>query len=153
MFGASPIRYLSRFEEPFARSENFLGLTMRLRGTVDVAAMSSAFDTLLQVHPTLAGHLEPDADGRHQIVVDDYLHPGIWLEQIDDGPSARRSPDQFVTLVNLRVRRGEDRSEVTLYTHHALADGHHQFALLEKLFAWYTDVVTGVGIAEVRAEP
>jgi phenolphthiocerol/phthiocerol/phthiodiolone dimycocerosyl transferase len=62
-------------------------------------------------------------------------------------------PDQSAALVNLRLRRGDDRSEVTLYTHHALADAHHQFALLEELFGWYTDVVTGAGIAAVKPEP
>ena len=45
------------------------------------------------------------------------------------------------------------RSELTLYTHHSLADAHHQFALLEKLFGWYTDIVTGAGVGPVKAEP
>ena len=45
------------------------------------------------------------------------------------------------------------RSELTLYTHHSLADAHHQFALLEKLFGWYTDIVSGAGVGPVKAEP
>lgn len=156
MFGASAIRYLSLSEESYARGNNFIGLTMRLRGSVDLAAMSQAFDALVQAHPVLAGHLERDADGRHQIVVDDYLHAGIWVEEIGqdtEDTGAQHWPDQSVALVNLRLRRGHDRSELTLYTHHALADGHHQFALLDKLFGWYTDVATGGGIATVNPEP
>jgi phenolphthiocerol/phthiocerol/phthiodiolone dimycocerosyl transferase len=156
VFGASAIRYLSLSEEVYAQGKNFIGLTIRLRGPVHPAAMSRAFDTLLQAHPVLAGHLERDADGRHQIVVDDYLHPGIWVEEIGqdtEDTGAQQLPDQSVALVNLRLRRGDDRSELTLYTHHALADGHHQFALLDKLFGWYTDVVTGAGIAAVKPEP
>ena len=90
MFGSSPIRYLSPSEEFYAKAENFIGITLTLRGPVDVGAMSEAFETLLQVHPVLAGHLErPGADGRHQIMVDDYEHPGIWLEKIGDTPAER----------------------------------------------------------------
>jgi phenolphthiocerol/phthiocerol/phthiodiolone dimycocerosyl transferase len=153
VFGSSAIRHLSRSEELFARAKHFTGLTVRLRGPVDPAAMSRAFDTLLHVHPVLAGHLEPDADGRHQIMVDDFLHPGLWLEKIGDDTAFQPLPDQSVALVNLRLRLGANRSELTLYTHHSLADAHHQFALLEKLFGWYTDVVTGAGIPAVKPEP
>ncbi len=156
VFGSSAIRHLSRSEELFARAKHFIGLTVRLRGPVDPAAMSRAFDTLLRVHPVLACHLEPDADGRHQITVDDFLHPGLWLEEIGQDTQDtlfQPLPDQSAALVNLRLRLGTDRSELTLYTHHALADAHHQFALLEKLFGWYTDVVTGTGIPAVKPEP
>ncbi|MCV7230129.1 phthiocerol/phthiodiolone dimycocerosyl transferase family protein [Mycolicibacterium komossense] len=152
MFGALPIRYLSRTEEIFAQGRNFIGITLRLGGRIDVSALSEAFDTLLQAHPVLAGQLEPAADGRHQIVVDDYLHPGIWLEK-EDPAAAERMPDQSVALVNLRVKLGDERSEVTLYTHHAMADAHHQFALLEQLFGWYTDLVAGGEIGPVKADP
>ena len=106
MFGSSPIRYLSPSEEFFAQAENFIGITLTLRGPVDVGAMSEAFETLLQVHPAYAGHLERGADDRHQIMVDDYEHPGIWLEKIGD-TSAERLPDQSEALVNLRLRLGE----------------------------------------------
>jgi len=153
VFGSSPIRYLTPSEEFYAQAENFVGITVTLRGPVDVGAMSEAFETLLRVHPAHAGHLDhPGADGRHQIMVDEYEHPGIWLEKIGD-TSAQRLPDQSEALLNLRLRLGQERSELTLYTHHALADGHHQFAMLEKLFGWYTDIVTGAGVGPVKAEP
>lgn len=150
MFAASPIRYLSRSEEIFAQGRNFVGLTVHLTGRVDVGAMTDAFDTLLRVHPVLGGQLQPGTDGRHQIVVDDYLHPGVWI-----GRSGIQTqlPDQSVVLVNLRVQAGDDQSEVTLYTHHAIADAHHQFALLEQLFEWYTATVEGVGPGQSSAEP
>ena len=152
MFGSTPIRYLSISEEFYAKAENFIGFTVMLRGPVDVSAMSKAFDTLMRVHPAHAGHLERGADGRHQIMVDDYEHAGIWLEKIDEAP-VERLPSQSEALVNLRLRVGEDRSELTLFTHHALADANHQFALLDQLFGWYTDLVTGTGIGAVKAEP
>ena len=154
MFGSSPIRYLSRTEEIFAQGRNFIGITVRVAGPLDVAALSEAFDTLLRVHPVLAAHLEPAGDGRHQIVADEYLHSGIWLEKDPTDPTAtEQMPDQAVALVNLRVRIGEERSEITLYTHHSMADGHHQFALFEELCGWYTDLVTNGEIAPVKTEP
>lgn len=151
MFGSTPIRYLSPSEEFYATGENFIGLVVTLRGPVDVGAMAQAFETLLRVHPAHAGHLEKGSDGRHQIMVDDYEHEGMWLEKAGD--EAGRQPNQSVALLNLRLRPGQERSELTLYTHHALADAHHQFALLEKLFGWYTDIVAGAGVGRVKAEP
>ena len=70
---------LARSEEMFAQSQTFFGGTVQLSGPIDIDAMSVAFDTLLQAHPVLAGHLERGPDGLHQIVVDDLLHPGIWV--------------------------------------------------------------------------
>jgi phenolphthiocerol/phthiocerol/phthiodiolone dimycocerosyl transferase len=151
LFATSPIRPLSRSEEIFAQGNNFIGLTLGLSGPVDGAVLSEAFDTLLQAHPVLAGQLQPGPDGHHQIVVDDYLHQGIWLEP--DSAPTDRLPDQRVALVNLRLTVGAERSEITLYTHHALADAHHQFALLEELFGWYTDLLTGVGVGPVKPGP
>ena len=152
MFDSSPIRYLAPSEEFFAQSENFIGLTLTLSGPVVVEAMAEAFRTLLRVHPAHAGHLSRGADGRHQLMVDDFEHAGMWLEKIDDPPS-QRLPNQSEALVNLRLKMGEERSELTLYIHHSLADAHHQFALLEQLFGWYTDIVTGAGVGPVKVEP
>ena len=151
MFGSTPIRYLSPSEEFYATAENFIGLVVTLRGPVDAGAMAEAFEMLLRAHPAHAGHLEKGADGRHQIMVDDYEHEGMWLEK-PGADADGRQPDQSVALLNLRLKPGQERSELTLYTHHALADGHHQFALLEKLFGWYTDIVTGAGVGRVNAE-
>lgn len=152
MFDSSPIRYLAPSEEFFAQSENFIGLTLTLRGPIVVDAMAEAFRTLLRVHPAHAGHLSRAADGRHQLMVDDFEHGGMWLEKIEDPPS-QRLPNQSEALVNLRLKMGEERSELTLYIHHSLADAHHQFALLEQLFGWYTDIVTGAGVGPVKVEP
>jgi phenolphthiocerol/phthiocerol/phthiodiolone dimycocerosyl transferase len=153
MFPSSVIRNLSRSEEIFAAGRNFIGLTLHLSGPVDVDAMSTAFETLLEAHPALAGHLEPGPGERHQIVVDDYLHEGIWVERAGADPALSQLPDQGEALVNLRLVLGDERSEVTLYTHHGMADAHHQFALLEELFSWYTDEVSGTGIGPVSAMP
>ena len=87
MFPSSVIRRLARSEEMFAETQNFLGLAAHVEGPLDIDAMSDAFDLLLQAHPVLAGHLEKDPDGRWEIVLDDLLHPGIEVIELD-GPDA-----------------------------------------------------------------
>lgn len=152
MFGSTPIRYLSPSEEFYAKAESFISLTVTLRGPVDPGAMAEAFETLLRAHPAHAGHLERVADGRHQIMVDEYEHEGMWLEKFGD-TSTERLPKQSEALINLRLGLGEERSELTLFTNHALSDAHHSFALLDKLFGWYTDIVNGTGVGPVKTEP
>jgi phenolphthiocerol/phthiocerol/phthiodiolone dimycocerosyl transferase len=155
-FPTSVIRKLARSEEGFAQTKTFHGLTIGLRGPVDADAVSLAFDTLLQAHPVLAGHLEIGPDGRHQIVADDFAHPGIWVTDGDDGPSGasvEMQLDQSVALVNLRLKVGDGDAELTLYSHHSMADGAHQFRLLEELFSWYTDVVCTGAVEPIGPEP
>ncbi len=144
MFASSSIRKLARSEEMFAETHNFVGLGAHLRGPVDIDALSSAFDMLLEVHPVLGGRLERDRDGRWEIVVDDLMHPGIIITEAEsDEVVAPIRFDQSQTLVHLRlvIRGGE--VQPTLYVHHCLADGHHQFSLIEELFSYYTDLIAG----------
>ncbi len=82
MFPGTVIRKLAGSEEVFAHNETFFALGVDMAGPVDISAMSEAFDALLQAHPIFAGRLELSADGRHQIVADDLLHPGIWLVRV-----------------------------------------------------------------------
>jgi phenolphthiocerol/phthiocerol/phthiodiolone dimycocerosyl transferase len=144
MFPSSVIRKLTRSEEIFADTHNFVGLRAHVKGPVDVAALTEAFDDLLEAHPVLAGRLERGPGGRFEIVADDLLHPGIQVVELDD-PAAQSPPihlDQSESLVQLRLTIRGEQAEPTLYVHHCLADGHHQFSLVEELFSRYTDVVT-----------
>jgi hypothetical protein len=155
MFSSSVIRKLARSEEMFAETHNFVGLGAHVKGRVDVDALSTAFDALLEAHPVLAGHLERDADGRHQIVVDDLLHPGITVVELDD--RAAESPpirlDQSESLVQLRLTLRDGEAEPTLYVHHCLADGHHEFSLIEEVFSSYTDLVCTGSMSPVALSP
>jgi hypothetical protein len=156
VFPTSVIRKLARSEEMFAETQNFVGLTAHLRGPVDVDAMSAAFDALLQAHPVLVGHLERGPDGRHLIVADDLVHPGISVVKADDTASSEIDPphlDQSVSLMEFRLTLRDGEVEPSLYVHHALADGHHQFSLIEELFSWYTDLVCTGSIRPVSAQP
>lgn len=144
MFPSSAIRKLARSEEMFAETQNFVGLAAHLDGPVDIDALSDAFDMLLQAHPVLGGHLEKDADGRWEIVLDDLLHPGIDVVELGDSDAQLPAPhfDQTELLVALRVVVRQGQAQPTFYIHHSLADGHHQFSLIEELFSTYTDLVT-----------
>lgn len=144
MFPSSAIRKLARSEEMFAETQNFVGLGAHLDGPIDIDALSEAFDLLLQSHPVLGGHLDKGPDGRYEIVLDDLLHPGIEVIELD-GPDAKAPDplfDQSALLVALRVIVRDGQAQPTFYIHHSLADGHHQFSLVEELFATYTDLVT-----------
>ncbi|HYB36150.1 MAG TPA: acyltransferase [Mycobacterium sp.] len=154
MFSSSVIRKLSRSEEMFAETQCFVGLGAHVKGSIDVDALSAAFDALLEAHPILGGYLERGPDGRHQIAVDDLLHPGIDVVEIDD-PAAEGPPmhfDQSESLIHLRLTmRGRD-VQPTLYIHHSLADGHHEFSLVEEMFSYYTDLVCTGSIRPVTVQ-
>ena len=111
MFPSSVIRKLTRSEEIFADTHNFVGLRAHFKGRIDVAALSAAFDALLEAHPVLAGRLERGPTGRFEIVVDDLLHLGIQVMELDD-PAVQTPPvhlDQSESLVQLRLTvRGEE---------------------------------------------
>lgn len=155
MFPGSVIRKLAHSEEVFAHNQTFFALAVQLSGPIDIDAMSDAFDAILQSHPIFAGHLEPSDDGRHQIVADDLLHPGIWVIRENGAPSATAGMqlDQSQTLLNLRLKIDGEQCELTLYAHHSLADAHHVFGLLEELFSRYTDAVTTGDVGPITPQP
>jgi len=155
MFSSSVIRKLSRSEEIFAATESFVGLGANLKGPVDVDALSAAFDALLEAHPVLGGHLERGPDGRHEIAVDDLLHPGIEVLEAAD-PADENPPihlDQSASLFNVRAIMSGDGVQLTLYVHHSLADAHQEFSLAEELLSYYTDLMCNGRIAAVTAQP
>jgi hypothetical protein len=155
MFGSSVIRKLGRSEEMFAQTHNFVGLAAHAQGAMDVDALSTAFDALLDAHPVLGAHLECDAEGKHQIVTDDLAHPGI--DVVEPGDSAREGPpihlDQGELLVQLRLTIRDGQAQPTLYVHHCLADGHHQFSLVEEVFSYYTDLVSTGKMRAITTRP
>jgi hypothetical protein len=153
VFPTSVIRKLAPSEEFFAETQTFTSVTLHLKGPVDIDAMSIAFDTLLEVYPVCACHLEQGADGRWQIVTDDLLHPGMWIVEGDNECSPVMRLDQGVSLVNLMMKSADGQAELTLYVHHSLADGHHIAGLLFELFSRYTDVVCTGDAGPVSAQP
>ncbi|MGE4364601.1 MAG: acyltransferase, partial [Mycolicibacterium sp.] len=154
MFPSSGIRKLARSEEMFAETHNFIGLAAHVKGSMDADALSDAFDLLLQAHPVLGGHLEQLPDGKWEIVLDDLMHPGIEVVELTgDEPAPPLIFDQTVSLVHLRLTIRDGQAQPTLYIHHSLADGHHQFSLVEELFSTYTDLVTTGTAKPVEVHP
>lgn len=143
MFPGAVIRKLSRSEEVFALYEVFTAVTVHLRGRVDADALAEAFDALVDAHPILTSHLEQSPDDGWNLVGDDMLHAGIVVDDTTTSTGTREIElDQGVTLLNLRLTLHEKTSELTIFLHHSIADGHHGAGLLDELFSRYTDVVT-----------
>ncbi|TFV58085.1 acyltransferase [Mycobacterium sp. PS03-16] len=151
VYPTSVIRRLAPSEKFFAETQTFTSITVCLQGAIDVDAMAEAFDALLETYPVYAGHLAQGADGGYQLVADDLMHPGIWV-QFDGGPAPTDQLDQAVALIYLLVRPIA-APEVTLFIHHSLADGTLMGALLFELFSRYTDVVTSGDAGPVSAQP
>jgi phenolphthiocerol/phthiocerol/phthiodiolone dimycocerosyl transferase len=155
VFPSSVIRKLANSEEMLAETQNFVGFGAHLKGPIDIDAFSAAFDALLEAHPVLSAHLERGPDGRHQIVTDDLLPPGIDVVELDDSAPDRPPPhfDQSESLVHSRLTIRDGHAEPTLYVHHCLADGHHLFSLVEELLSYYTDLVCTGSIGPVIVQP
>ncbi len=155
MFPSSVIRKLANSEEMLAETQNFVGLSAHVRGPIDVDALADAFDMLLEAHPVLTARLERGPDGRHQIVADDLMPPEIEVVELN-GPDAEAPPPQFdqtVSLVALRLTVRDGQAQPTLYVHHALADGHHMYSLIEELLSFYTDLVCVGKVRPITAQP
>jgi phenolphthiocerol/phthiocerol/phthiodiolone dimycocerosyl transferase len=155
VFPSSVIRKLALSEEMLAETHNFVGLAAHLEGPVDVDALSEAFDILLEAHPVLTARIERGADGRHELVADDLLHSGLEVVELDGLDTEAPPPhfDQGESLVHLRLFIRDGQAHPTLYVHHALADGHHMYGLIEELLSYYTDLVTSGRTGPVIAQP
>ena len=156
MFPGAVIRKLYPSEEAFAHYEAFISFTAHVRGHIDTAAMSEAFDALLETHRVFSAHLEPGPDGNHHIVANDLFHSGISVVGGNNGMRAGTAElqlDQRVSLLYLQVRLGEGETWVTVYVHHGLADAHHIAGLLDELLSRYTDVVTTGDPGPIIPEP
>lgn len=154
-FATSVIRKLASSEEMMAETQNFVGLSAHITGDIDVDALSDAYDALLDAHPILTAHLERLPDGGHQFVTDDFVPDGIEVIELagpDDVPPEPHF-DQYQALVGFRVVVRGAQVQPTLYVHHAVADGHHMYALIEELLSFYTDLMATGRIGDVAAEP
>jgi phenolphthiocerol/phthiocerol/phthiodiolone dimycocerosyl transferase len=155
MFPSLVIRKLALSEEMLAETHNFVGLAAHVKGPIDIDALSDAFDTLLEAHPVLNARLERGPGGRHELVTDDLLHPGIEVVEVDGPDAEGPAPhfDQSESLVHLRLTIRDGQPHPTLYVHHALADGHHMYGLIEELLSYYTDLVCNGTTGPVTAQP
>ena len=138
-----------------AETHNFVGLAAHVTGPVDIDLLSEAYEALLEAHPILTGRLERLPDGRHQFVTDDLMPDGIEVIELDGPDALPPAPhfDQSESLVAMRVIIRDGQVQPTLYVHHAVADGHHMYALIEEMLSFYTDLVTTGRISVLNVEP
>ncbi|MBL1074841.1 hypothetical protein JK358_10600 [Nocardia sp. 2] len=143
---AGRIRSLAPSELFFAMAGAYIGYSVRVRGALDITALSTAFAALRRRYPALAATLEPE-DGGFVIVAGSGPLPGVVVTAGDlDAPISTVCADQTRALSGLHVTRDGDRSAVTLFTHHSIADGYHSLDLLADLWALYTATVHGVAV-------
>lgn len=155
MFPTSVIRKLANSEEMLAETHNFVGLAAHVTGPIDIDALSATYEALLEAHPILTAHLERLPDGRHQFVTDDLLPADIDVIELAD-PAGEAPPphfNQYEALVHFRVVIRGRQVQLILYVHHAVADGHHMYALVEQMLSYYTDLVTTGRVGAVTVEP
>jgi len=155
VFATSVIRKLAISEEMLAETHNFVGLAAHVTGPVDIDLLSEAYEALLEAHPILTGRIERLDDGRHQFVTDDLMPEPIEVIELD-GPDAQAPAphfDQTESLVAMRLIIRDGQAQPTLYVHHAVADGHHMYALIEEMLSFYTDLVTTGKIGAINVEP
>jgi Phthiocerol/phthiodiolone dimycocerosyl transferase C-terminus len=142
----------SRAQRPLSLSEAlfafppgvFVGYSILCSGALDLAALDDAFAELQQQYQTLRGTIRT-VDFAPWLIAES--RPPARLrafeeEDLDILPTSRDAVfDQAEQLTHLDVLLGEERVRVTLFLHHAIADGAHALALLEELWARYTNHV------------
>ncbi len=156
MFPSSVIRKLANSEEMLAETHNFVGLAAHVEGPIDIDACRMPLTRCSKHTRSSPPASSVGADGRHQFVTDDLSAlgnrggGGRW-------PGRPKVPlshfDQSESLVHLRLTIRDGQAHPTLYVHHALADGHHMFGLIEELLSYYTDLVCTGSIGPVTAQP
>ncbi|MEV6360367.1 phthiocerol/phthiodiolone dimycocerosyl transferase family protein [Nocardia asteroides] len=139
------IRSLAPSELVFATPGAFspAGLCVRVRGELDIAALSIAFAALRRRYPVLAAALEQDESGYVIVARQDPL-PGVIVTEGDlEAAMPDICADQTRVLSGLYVTHDGNRAAIALFTHHSIADGHHAVTVLADLWSLYTDVVSG----------
>ncbi|WP_051407276.1 hypothetical protein [Nocardia sp. CNY236] len=140
-------------EQGFARGNIYVGYSVRVYGRLDPAALATAYDALRRRFPVLAAHIETTDSGYFLVESAGESH----AIKVLDGPAESLltgvNPDQREALAVLTVRHFGDYSDVTLFTHHSIADATHSLELLAQLWSFYTDAVSGGGIGVVEPQP
>ncbi|MFB7723957.1 hypothetical protein [Nocardia sp. NPDC056100] len=140
------VRSLAPSELVFAMAGAYIGYRLRVRGELDIPALSVAFAGLRRRYPVLSAVLEPEDRG-YAIVAGPGPLPGIVVSSGDiDAPIPGVCGDQSRALSGLHVAHDGDRAAVTLFTHHSVADGYHSLELLADLWSLYTAAVSGEAV-------
>ncbi|WP_448124939.1 non-ribosomal peptide synthase/polyketide synthase [Pseudomonas veronii] len=118
---------------------------LRLKGTLDLAALQRSFDTLLARHESLRTHLHQDASGTRQVIEESGL---IDVDQADSDEAGLKAqvaaevarPFDLLRGPLLRVtllRLAEDDHVLVLVQHHIVSDGWSMQLMVEELVQLY----------------
>ncbi|MGR4878098.1 hypothetical protein ACIPUC_01495 [Streptomyces sp. LARHCF249] len=144
MTTSTVVRPLAPSEVTFAGAGVYMGYAVQVSGTLDLAALTAAYEALVRAYPVLGARLEPSDDGGFDLVAGTSGAPEISVVDGDPHQLIRDQKfDQRVVLSHVSVVRDGDTASVTLFTHHSIADAYHSLAVLAELWSCYTDVVTG----------
>lgn len=136
------VRELAPSEARFVRHGTYTGRSVVVQGELDIDALRAAFTALQREYPVLVCRIGEDGAGGgwllrpigHQGAV---VQPGD-IDEVRIPPEPMNPRHQ---LAYLDIVPGEDRSRVTLFVHHAVADAGHCIALFVRLWQHYTERV------------
>ncbi|GGM57101.1 acyltransferase [Longimycelium tulufanense] len=147
------VRPLAPSEAWFFPVGAYVGYSTRVRGHLDTAALSQAFDDLRRAYPILSSRLIPDLTGQPAIADASEL-PAAFTEcagNADESMAGLPELDNRTAAVHV-VRDEDDTAAVTLLTHHAVADGHHSLHALSELWTFYTAHAGGTPLRRRRQD-
>jgi hypothetical protein len=154
----NPYRALAFSEASFVRpaSRETVGLSLELRGHLDLDAMRRAHSAVLSEYPVLAARVV-EIDGRPWFAAGDIesvaatgfiAEQGRW-EGYAQTPPAALGPDQLSVLA---LTSDGDRHRFTLWTSHAVGDANSVTAIAHRLFDLYRGYVSGADPRVVVAQ-
>ncbi|MBF6439730.1 acyltransferase [Nocardia cyriacigeorgica] len=142
------VRLLAPSEQRFVRHGTYTGRSVSVAGRLDIPALRAAFATLLSAYPVLVCRIGVDEYGRGYL-----LRPAgsgavqPWIRTGDPAeltmPAHRLDPAEQLAYLDV-VRGSGDRSRVTMYVHHGVADAGHCVELFARFWDCYTDRIMAV---------
>lgn len=136
------VRVLAPSEQRFVRHGTYAGRSVSVVGRIDPATMDRAFTQLRHEYPVLVSRIGVDRSGIGYLLrPKDLGFTGMSARYGDPdelgAPPAQLDPAERLVYLDV-VLSSRPVSRVTMYTHHAVADGSHSIALFERLWDCYT---------------
>ncbi|MFD5079865.1 protein kinase [Streptomyces sp. NPDC058371] len=125
-------------------------LSCSVRGHLDAAALSTAFDTLTAEHPGLRARIASDGSGYALEFLPDTERPRLILrtggpEVYDEELNSPLSVGGPLARAVLATEPGAERHLLVLTVDHIITDGHSAITLLNALWDRYGALVEGTG--------
>ncbi|MFF8868285.1 condensation domain-containing protein [Streptomyces sp. NPDC015139] len=126
-------------------------ISSALRGHLDVAALSAAFDAVTQAHPSLRSRIVPEGEGFALQLLAEAERPRLATRTGDTDAAHAAELNMALPVggplsraVLVSAPRGDDYLFV-LSVDHTIADGHSSIALHHEVWNRYRALVEGVG--------